>query len=38
MCNKLLEKPDDYIPYEDEKFKKRVTDHIKELMRAHLLK
>jgi AcrR family transcriptional regulator len=38
MCNRLLAKPDDHIPYEDEKFKKRVIDHIKELMRAHLLK
>ena len=38
LCNKLLNKPDDYVPYDDEKFKKRVIDHIKQLMRSHLLK
>jgi AcrR family transcriptional regulator len=38
MCNRLLAKPDDHVPYDDEKFKKRVSDHIKDLMRAHLLK
>jgi AcrR family transcriptional regulator len=38
FCNKHLNKEDDYIPYEDSKFKKRVSDHLKELVRSHLLK
>ena len=38
LCNKLLNKPDDYVPYEDEKFRKRVIDHIQQMMRSHLLK
>jgi AcrR family transcriptional regulator len=37
MCNKLLNKEDGYIPYEDAKFKKRIADHLKQLMRSHLL-
>jgi AcrR family transcriptional regulator len=37
MCNKLLNKEDGYVPYDDAKFKKRVADHLKQLMRAHLL-
>jgi len=37
LCNSLLEKGEDYIPYEDEKFRKRVIDHMKQLMHAHLL-
>ncbi|MBS1596607.1 MAG: TetR/AcrR family transcriptional regulator [Bacteroidetes bacterium] len=37
-CLKLLEKGPDYIPYDDPKFKKRVIDHIRQLMRDHLLK
>ncbi len=37
MCNKLLNKDDDYIPYNDEHFKKRVATHLKELMRNYLL-
>ena len=38
FCNKLLSKEDGYIPYEDPKFKKRVSDHLKELMHSYLLK
>lgn len=38
FCNKLLSKEEDYVPYEDPKFKKRVSDHLKELMHSYLLK
>ncbi|MEO6313598.1 MAG: TetR family transcriptional regulator [Chitinophagaceae bacterium] len=37
MCIKLLEKPADYIPYEDAAFVKRLADHLKQLVHAHLL-
>jgi AcrR family transcriptional regulator len=37
FCNRLMNKNDDYIPYEDIKFKKRVSTHLKQLMHAHLL-
>jgi AcrR family transcriptional regulator len=37
FCNRLMNKNDDYIPYEDIKFKKRVSAHLKQLMHAHLL-
>jgi AcrR family transcriptional regulator len=37
MCNKMINKEENYIPYDDAKFKKRVTDHIKEVMHEHLL-
>ena len=37
MCNKLLSKEDSYIPYDDAKFAKRLSDHLKQLMHAHLL-
>ncbi|MEP6750935.1 MAG: TetR family transcriptional regulator [Bacteroidota bacterium] len=37
MCNKLLNKEDSYIPYDDAKFAKRLSDHLKQLMQAHLL-
>lgn len=32
----LMCKGDEEIPYDDDKFRKRVGDHIKQLMRAHL--
>jgi len=38
FCNKLLSKEDGYVPYEDPKFKKRVSDHLKDLMHSYLLK
>jgi AcrR family transcriptional regulator len=28
----------DELPYDDEKFRKRVADHVKQMMRAHLVK
>jgi AcrR family transcriptional regulator len=37
FCNKLMNKDDDYVPYDDIKFRKRVSNHIKQLMHAHLL-
>jgi AcrR family transcriptional regulator len=37
MCVKLLSKEDSYIPYEDPRFAKRLGDHLKQLMHAHLL-
>ncbi len=37
MCIKLLGKEPGYIPYEDPRFIKRLGDHLKQLMRAHLL-
>ncbi len=37
FCNRLMNKSDDYIPYEDIKFKKRVSVHLKQLMHSHLL-
>jgi len=38
FCLKLLEKGPDYVPYDDPKFRKRMTDYLKQLMRDHLLK
>ena len=38
LCNKLMNKDDDYIPYDDIKFRKRVRNHLKQLMDAHLIK
>ncbi len=37
FCNKLMNKSDDYVPYDDIKFKKRVSTHLKQLMRDHLV-
>ena len=37
MCNKLLNKEAGYVPYDDTKFAKRLADHLKQLMHAHLL-
>src|SRR6478752_3282152 len=37
FCNRLMNKSDDYVPYEDIKFKKRVSAHLKHLMHDHLL-
>ncbi|MFT3932056.1 MAG: TetR family transcriptional regulator [Chitinophagaceae bacterium] len=37
MCNKLLGKEAGYIPYEDPRFGKRLSDHLKQLMHAYLL-
>lgn len=38
MCNKLIDKDPDYMPYEDAKFKKRLIDHLQDMLRSHLLK
>ncbi len=37
LCNKLINKEHDYVPYDDIKFIKRVKNHLKQLMHAHLL-
>ncbi|MBC7722339.1 MAG: TetR/AcrR family transcriptional regulator [Pedobacter sp.] len=37
MCNQLIDKPEDYEPYTDEAFKKRLVTHIKQMMQSHLL-
>ena len=38
FCNLFMRKEEDYDPYDDPKFRKRVIDHLKQLMRNHLLK
>jgi AcrR family transcriptional regulator len=38
FCNKFINREDDYIPYDDPAFRKRVIDHMKQLMRKHLEK
>lgn len=41
FCLLLLKddsRPADYVPYDDENFRQRVIDHLKKLMRAHLVK
>jgi AcrR family transcriptional regulator len=37
LCNLLLNKETGYVPYDDPRFVKRLSDHLKELMRSHLL-
>lgn len=41
FCRMLFKNPtlsEDYIPYDDENFRKRVINHLKQLMHAHLAK
>jgi AcrR family transcriptional regulator len=38
FCNKYINKEENYVPYEDPKFKKRVSEHLKDLMHSYLLK
>lgn len=38
MCNKLFGKEETHVPYEDPKFIKRVSSHLKEMLHAYLLK
>ena len=38
MCNKLMNKPKNYNPYDNPQFKKRLTTHIKCMVHALLLK
>ena len=37
MCRKLLHKDKDFDPYQSKKLKERISTHLKQLMRAHLL-
>jgi AcrR family transcriptional regulator len=37
LCRKLLQKNKTFNPYESKKFKERVSIHLKQLMRNHLL-
>ena len=37
MCNKLLEKPTEHEPYQDNVFRKRLANHLKQMMNSHLL-
>jgi AcrR family transcriptional regulator len=38
FCNKFLNRDDNYVPYDDPKFRKRVIDHLRGIMAHHLLK
>jgi AcrR family transcriptional regulator len=38
FCNLFLRKEEDYALYDDPKFRKRVIDHLKQIMRNHLIK
>jgi AcrR family transcriptional regulator len=38
MCRKILKKGKDFNPYHSKKLKERISDHLKKLMNAHLLK
>lgn len=38
MCRKILGKPKGFSPFQNKKFKERLSAHAKQLMRAHLLK
>jgi AcrR family transcriptional regulator len=38
LCNLFIRKDEDYQAYDDPKFRKRVADHLKQLMRNHLSK
>ena len=37
MCNSLLGKEENFDPYNDEHFRKRVIKHLKQMIHAHLL-
>jgi len=37
LCNNLIGKEEDYVPYEDENFKRRVIEHMKQVMHTLLL-
>ncbi|MDQ6845730.1 MAG: TetR family transcriptional regulator [Bacteroidota bacterium] len=37
MCRKLLHKSKDFNPFKSKKLKERVSEHLKQLMRSHLL-
>ena len=38
MCRKILHKSKDFNPYQSKKLKERISEHLKLLMRSHLLK
>ena len=38
MCRKILNKNKDFNPYTSKKLKDRISEHLKQLMRSHLLK
>ena len=38
MCRKILQKGKDFNPYQSKKLKERISEHLKQLMHAHLLK
>lgn len=38
MCRKILQKSKDFNPYQSKKLKERISEHLKKLMCAHLLK
>ncbi len=38
MCRKMLRKNKDFNPYQSKKLKERISEHLKQLMRSHLLK
>ena len=38
ICRKILQKGKDFNPYTSKKLKERISEHLKKLMRAHLLK
>jgi hypothetical protein len=38
MCRKILGKKEDFIPVQNRHLKKRLSAHMKQLMRSHLLK
>lgn len=37
MCRKILNKSKDFNPYQSKKLKERLSEHLKQLMRSHLL-
>ncbi len=37
LCNKMMNKESEYVPYDDARFSKRLGDHLKQLVSAHLL-
>jgi AcrR family transcriptional regulator len=38
MCRKILQKGKDFNPYTSKKLKERISQHLKKLLRSHLLK
>ncbi len=38
MCRKILKKNKDFNPFQSKKLKERLSEHLKQLMRSHLLK